>query len=134
MRMAGLYTLIAFCVVSACAFPGVLSGEEGIGLEGIEWRLGEVGGVPVSLPADEKQPHITFDPAKKKATGYSGCNSFFAGYERDGAKLKFGPIGSTRRACPDPKTALEGVFFSALADTLGWNITDGRLLLTWGLN
>lgn len=154
MRMAGLYTLVAFCIVAACGLTGcagpaasarqnpvgemttdsrALPGEQhpaSNGFEGIEWRLVEVGGVPVSLPADEKQPSIMFDPANKKATGYSGCNSFFAGYERDGAKLKFGPIGATRRACPDPETALEGVFFKALESTRGWNIADGRLQLT----
>ncbi len=130
MRMTGLYTLVVFCIASACALPSAFAGGEGIGLEGIEWRLVEVGGVPIALPADERQPSIVFDPAKKTATGYSGCNSFFAGYERDGAKLKFGPVGSTRRACPDPETALEGVFFSALGNARGWNITDGRLQLT----
>lgn len=102
------------------------------GLEGIQWRLVEVGGAPVSTPANEKQPYIMFDPATKKVTGYAGCNNFFAGYERDGTKLKFGLIGSTRRACPDPETAVEAGYFKALANAREWKIGDDALLLVDG--
>ncbi len=129
MRIIRLYVSIAFCIISAYALQDVLARAEGIGFEGIQWRLVEVGGVSVSLPANAKPPYMMFDQANKKVTGYGGCNNFFAGYERDGGKLKFGPVGSTRRACPNTETALEAVFFMALANARGWNITDGRLQL-----
>ena len=118
-------TLLAFCNFSEAGgnIPAA------VGIEGTKWRLVEVSGAPVSPLAGEKQPHILFDPAQKKVTGFAGCNNFFAGYEIDGASLKFGPVGSTRMSCPDLEMSLETEVFKALDKTRAWEIRDGRLLL-----
>jgi len=98
-------------------------------IEGPEWRLVEVSGTPVSPLAGEKQPHIIFDPAQKQVTGFAGCNNFFGSYELNGSSLKFGPVGSTRMACPDLQMSLETEVFIALDKTRSWDIRDGVLLL-----
>jgi heat shock protein HslJ len=100
-----------------------------VGPEGPEWRLVEVGGAPVPPLPTEKQPYIMLDREQKRETGFTGCNNFFGGYELDGASLKFGPIGTTRMACPDLETGLETEFFKALEKTRRWKISDGELLL-----
>ena len=101
-------------------------------IEGVHWYLTEVDGSPVSPMADDKQPHILLDPAKKQAAGFAGCNHFFVGYELDGFSLTFGPIGATRMACPDPETRLETNVFEALENTRKWKKADGALLLLDG--
>jgi heat shock protein HslJ len=132
MTMMRIHKLIPLCIMLICAFTGVLHGEAfsaSSGPEGIEWRLVEVGGAPVSPLANEKQPYIMFDPPQKRVSGFAGCNNFFGSYELDGSSLKFGPIGSTRRACPDRETAVETEVFKALDKTRAWKIKDGMLLL-----
>ena len=99
------------------------------GIEGPEWQLVEVSGSPVSPLAGKKQPHIIFDPSKKQATGFAGGNNFFGSYELGESALKFGPVGSTRMACPDLETGLETEVFKTLDKTRAWKISDGILLL-----
>lgn len=98
-------------------------------LEGAAWRLVEMGGRAVILPVGEKMPFIIFDPAKKQATGYAGCNSFFGGYTLDGASLTIGPVGATRRACEGTQDEIEMSFLKALGETRAWKIEDSVLLL-----
>ena len=100
-----------------------------IGIEGPEWLLVEVSGIPVSPLAGERRPFLKFDEVKKQATGFAGCNNFFGSYERDGASLKFGPVSSTRMSCPDLQISLETEFLKALDKTRAWNIRDNVLLL-----
>jgi heat shock protein HslJ len=118
-------TLLLACNVRAAgvAMPAAPA------FEGTKWQLVEVNGAPVSPLAGEKQPHIMFDPALKKVTGFAGCNNFSGGYERHGSSLKFGPVGSTRMSCPDLEMSLETEVFKALDKTRTWEIKDGRLLL-----
>ena len=119
----------ALLTLALPAFFNVGAAGNNLPVEGTRWRLVEVGGAPVSPLAGEKQPHIMLDPAQKKASGFAGCNSFFGSYERDGPALKFGPVGSTRMACPDLETGLEAEVFKALEKTRSWEIREGSLLL-----
>ena len=97
-------------------------------IQGVSWYLTQVGGSLVS-PEDGKQPHMTLDPAKQQVTGFAGCNNFFGNYELDGTSVSFGPLGTTRMACPDPETGLETKLFEALQRTRKWKIEGGDLLL-----
>jgi len=116
----------------ACHGSGAGVTMPAAGIEGTKWLLTEVSGAPISPIAGEKQPHILLDPALKKASGFAGCNNFFAGYEINGAALKFGPAGSTRMACPDLETGLETEFLKVLDKTVRWEIRDNVLLFLDG--
>ncbi|GHE43678.1 META domain-containing protein [Sphingobacterium griseoflavum] len=63
-----------------------------------------------SLYASRK-PTISFDPATKKVNGNSSCNNFFGTFELNGNDIQFGPLGSTKMACPGNG---EQVFFKGL--------------------
>lgn len=117
--------VLAFCHVSEAGD----SMSDATNMEGTKWLITEVSGAPVSALAGDKQPHILFDPAQKKVTGFAGCNTFFGGYERDELALKIGPVGSTRMSCPDLEMSLETEVFKALDKTRSWKIEDGRLML-----
>jgi heat shock protein HslJ len=101
-------------------------------IEDSQWQLVEVSNEPVSPLAGEKRPHILLDSAQKKATGFAGCNNFFGSYEIDEVALQFGPVGSTRMACPDLQLSLETEVFKALDKTSGWEIKDDVLLFLDG--
>lgn len=99
--------------------------------EGVEWHLLEVGGAPVSVPAGERKPELMLDPEEGTATGFGGCNGFFASYRLDGESLSFGPVAATRRFCQEGG-AVEAALMVALAKTSGWRISSGELLLLAG--
>jgi heat shock protein HslJ len=120
--------LLVSCMKQATPPPGAQTE----GIEGIQWHLTEVDGSPVSPIAHDKQPHILLDPTQKQVTGFAGCNHFFGRYELDGPSLKFGPLGSTRMACPDLETGMETSVFNALENTRKWKKADGELLLLDG--
>jgi len=61
--------------------------------------------------------------------GDSGCNSFRGSFTHVGAALEFGPLASTRKACPPPLADLEARFLSALADTRRYEIRSTWLEL-----
>ena len=98
-------------------------------LTGIEWRVTELSGHPVATPLHGERPFIFFDQATGQARGYAGCNRFFGGYEMNGGTLKFGPVGATKRACPDLEEGLETEFLKALDATRSWRIMEGALQL-----
>jgi len=126
--IAGRLLLLGLLLVSCMKKEAAGIGPDADSLEGVQWYLQEVGGSPISSMAKDKQPHITLDASKKMATGFSGCNNFFGGYELDGESLKFGPVGATRMACPDLEMSLETEVFKALDQTRTWKIQDGELL------
>ena len=135
MFVTRIVSRLLLCVVLFIAPVAILPGGAifaSPGPEGVEWRLIEVGGTAVPPLSGNEQPSLTLDGAQKKVTGYSGCNKFFGTYVLDGASLKFGPLGSTRRACPEPETSVETAFLTSLDKTRGWTITDGALHLLAG--
>lgn len=127
--VATILLIISMSMVCCMKRGTTVSASDINRIQGVRWYLTQVGGSPVSPPADGKQPHMALDPAKSQVTGFAGCNNFFGNYELDGSSLSFGPIGATRMACPDLEMGLETKLFEALQSTLKWKIEDGNLLL-----
>jgi heat shock protein HslJ len=124
--------IVAFALVVAWEGSGRGEPLYSNNLAGVEWRVRELSGHTVAQSVDRQQPFIIFDAAKTQATGYAGCNRFFGGYELNGEALKFGPIGATKRACPDLEDGVETEFFKVLDATRRWRIVDGTLELLNG--
>jgi heat shock protein HslJ len=98
-------------------------------LEGVEWHLIEVSGSSVTPLRGERWPFVKFDGTKKQASGFNGCNNFFASYEIDASSLKFGPVAATRRFCEGTSAEVEMKFMQALDKTRSWEMKDGLLIL-----
>jgi len=75
-------------------------------------------------------------------TGIAGCNNYSADYQVDGNELSFGPVATTRKACPDPPGLMqqENAFLTALSlvtsyeldgDSLEMFNSQGDILLTF---
>ena len=126
------FPIVVFALI--VAWEGVGRGEPPSThqLTGVEWRVSELSGHRIASSVDRQQPFIIFDSAKKQASGYAGCNRFFGGYELEGVALKFGPVGATKRACPDLEEGVETEFFKVLDATRCWRIVDGTLELLNG--
>jgi heat shock protein HslJ len=97
------------------------------GLAGTSWVLAGINGLP--LPA-AVQVTAEFG-ADGTVSGKAGCNTYSGSYTVDGASITFGPIISTKMACPDAQMAVETAYLAALGKAAAWSIgTDGRLSIS----
>lgn len=100
----------ALLLLAGCASAAPAGTPEPIHLAGTSW-----------LRVDDEQanPHgatLAFEAAR--ASGYTGCNHWFASVTQDGETLRFGEIGMTRMACPTQmQQATERNFLQALRAT-----------------
>lgn len=63
-------------------------------------------------------------------SGFSGCNSFNAGYTTQDGKITLGPIAATLMACPSGMEA-EQMYLEALGSVQGYEISGSFLTLTY---
>lgn len=82
--------------------------------------------VPASVKAS-----LTFKTANKNFSGSNGCNNYFGTYESEGARLKFGPAGATKKYCAD-RAAFEQEFMQMLAAVDTYKYAGGQLQLLAG--
>lgn len=84
------------------------------------WQVHEIQGKAVE--ADENVAYVNLQCAKKKMNGFAGCNYIHGGFQLNTAKehLQFGPIASTRMACPQGQT--ESTVLDMLQKTVSFRI------------
>lgn len=74
-------------------------------------------------------PALALD-AWGSASGRSGCNRFMGRYlAGTRPSLSFGPLATTRMACPPASMNLESRFLGALAATQGYRVSEAVLRL-----
>ena len=101
--------------------------EQGVELGATYWRLVAVDDTQVPPGGGRRDPHIQFDPEKKRVTGYSGINIFSGGYDVTGDRLRMSQMASTRRAGPPEKMRLESAFMNALSATRSYRVNGDAL-------
>lgn len=94
---------------------------------------GQDGGQHVALAGEwmeasraQRPPTILFEGAR--ASGFAGCNRWFAEVTQSGSNLTFGAIGMTRMMCEEPMMRIEGEFASAIERTRSYRM-DGETLV-----
>jgi len=121
--------LVSLLALSAMLLAGCRPKEPEKALQGTPWTLesyGEAGNEQTVLEGTE----ITAAFEEGKVTGSAGCNRYFGGYEVNGSKLSFSPLGSTRMACPEPIMKQEQTFLSALQGAESYEIRGSTLTIT----
>jgi heat shock protein HslJ len=120
-------------VLSACARSGGGSGAAASPeLINTYWKLMELGGKPVAVTDNQREPYIVLRPDPKQVNGSGGCNRLFGSYETSGStgnSLTFGGVGSTKMACPSGMET-EAAFLPALGRVARWHITGQQLELS----
>ena len=97
-------------------------------LENTHWTLLRVLGEPVVTPADRTEAYLTLDPIGTRVVGFSGCNRFAGGYERDAEHLRFKEVAMTMMACQDNRNP-ETKFVQVLNDAVHWKVAGNELEL-----
>jgi heat shock protein HslJ len=107
--------LMMMTVSSGCSSSGASSQSAGSrqALAGTSWLAEDVGGRGV---LDHPQTTMSFDQAGR-VSGSGGCNRYGGPVAISGETIRFGPLASTRMACPPAIGDQEGRFFAALQST-----------------
>ncbi len=101
--------LLLALVLAACATPAAPPPQGANHLAGTHWIMEDV-------EASPHYPTMNFEDAR--ASGFDGCNQWFAGVSQDGETLRFGMVGTTRRACEAGSAgAVERRFLAMLGAT-----------------
>ena len=113
--------IIALIALSACAAH--LAGAP-MDITGTTW-----------IRADDEDagphfPRLRIDG--ERASGFAGCNTFFAHVANEGARLRFSTIGATRMACAESSMATERNMLAALERTRAYRLEGGELVLLDG--
>ncbi|KYP14267.1 copper resistance protein NlpE N-terminal domain-containing protein [Flavihumibacter sp. CACIAM 22H1] len=103
--------------------------KEQSGLTEKYWKLVELNGQPVSLPAgSQKEPHMILHTAGNRITAQGGCNSFMGSFElKEGNRIRFSKMAGTLMACPDMD--IEARFTKVLEMADNYNLDGDKLVL-----
>ncbi|WP_218136837.1 META domain-containing protein [Hymenobacter terrestris] len=108
-------------VSTATLDPAVLAGE---------WRIRTLNGA--ALPAEAADGAIlSFDTATNKVSGSTGCNRLMGTYAISGTGITFGPLATTRMACP-PNSPEAGLLAALGSKTLTYQLSAEGLTLLEG--
>lgn len=135
MRTLSMGCTLLFLLVLACGAGCRSSGVamSQAPLEKTYWKLLAIDGLPPLVGEKRAEPYLQLDPAQKQAHGGTGCNLFSGRYEIKGSSLRFSPLLSTDRACPDPEMNQQEIaLLSALGATRVWQVTGDTLVLFGG--
>lgn len=110
-------------LLAACSTPAE-SPPPAADLTGTTWVAEAIDGQGV---LDQVRSTLAFD-AVDRVSGSGGCNRFFGPVRIDGVTIAFGPLASTRMACPPPLDAQEQRFFATLDRVRAFR-RDGSVLV-----
>lgn len=114
------------CLGAICALAACNCHSGGRTLEGTNWKLSKMAGIPASaLDGEADFFTLYFDAAEGTVHGRTNCNRFFGAYELKGDGLELENMGMTRMACPDME--YEDAFVKMLDETDRFAI-DGETL------
>jgi copper homeostasis protein (lipoprotein) len=111
-------------------YPGETCGNPGATaeLQDMYWKLVRLDGDPVVRLPDRREPHLVLHTADRRLAGSTGCNRLMGTYELDGDRLAFGPIATTKMACPGDG-GQEARLLAALEAVTTWRIEGIHLEL-----
>ena len=122
-RFLALATLIVTGSLGACAGTAPAASPEP--LWGSEWQLQSIGS-QAALP----QPTATLNfPLAGQVAGHGSCNRFSGQVDIDKDRLKFGPLISTKMACPGGASEQESRYLGALRAAQRYEVQGDTLLI-----
>lgn len=124
-------TLAALITFTTLALTGA-AGAQAPALTGTTWTLtltqaeGQAFAPVPGIPA----PTLRLDG--RVAAGTTGCNTFRGPYAARSDVRRFGPLATTRRACPGPRGGQETRFLNVLRQVTGSQVSGTTLTLFAG--
>ena len=123
-RTAALLVPALAMAIGAC---GGDSDSDAVEVEGIEWQLVELTGVPIPSSAS---PTLLLEEGT--ASGDAGCNRFTGEYTLDGESIEFGPFAVTLMACEPEIDEFERAYLGALGTADAIEVSDDAVVVSTG--
>jgi heat shock protein HslJ len=128
-RMGAMGLLLA---LAACGGPPAPSSSMGDFIENTTWHLQSIDALRFEGDSNEG-PWLRVNPADGRVEGFAGCNTFQGPYRAGGTNVAFGPLATTRRACPDDRGGeLERLMLDLIQQADGYRVGEGRMELMVG--
>ncbi|WP_280562924.1 META domain-containing protein [Chromohalobacter sp. 48-RD10] len=127
--VAGLSVLLAFCVMAGCAMqqePAPAKPDES--LVNTYWKLTYLDSAPVTVVANQREPHFVLHADPARVMGATGCNRMMGNYHVNGDELRFEALASTRMACQQGART-EQRFLEVLNAVAAWRVEGEHLTL-----
>lgn len=105
----------SFLLLISCSQTPMFFEESSIEIENKQWQL------------INTEQTLLLNSETMRATGYGGCNRFFAGYTLEGNQLSIGLIGSTKRLCME--NSEESDYFKKLGQVNTFSLEGSTLNL-----
>ena len=105
----------SFLLLISCSQTPMFFEENSIEIENKQWQL------------INTEQTLLLNSETMRATGYGGCNSFFADYTLEGNQLSIGLIGSTKRLCME--NSEESGYFKKLGQVNTFSLEGSTLNL-----
>ena len=109
---------ISLVLVAGCQQTGSIVEENSVpnsSLTETYWKAVELNGEAVRMNEGAREAHLVLKQSDSQVKGFSGCNNFFGTYTLEKDTIHFGPLASTRMACPYMEQ--EARFLKALSET-----------------
>lgn len=92
-------------------------------LAGTSWKVTSYNNGRGGVVSASSQTELTANFGEDgQLTGNAGCNDYFGPYEADGGNLALGPLGTTRKLCPDEIMEQEAAYLAALETAAAYRI------------
>ena len=85
-----------------------------------------------TLPAGgsrNERPRLDILLTESRVTGTTGCNRLNGLVKADSHRIQFGPLATTRMACPGDAGRFEGDLLETLSQALTYRVAEGKLTL-----
>jgi heat shock protein HslJ len=107
--------------------------EPDASLQGTAWQLDGIrtGETMASVPSGQTTPTLSIT-TDGTVTVHTGCNSGGGSATVSGSTITFGPLRTTKKACPEAEQQTESAVLTVLRGTVSWSITEQTLTLTKG--
>lgn len=93
-----------------------------------DWALSTLGERANPMGNGDRPPTLRLESATGRASGFAGCNRFSGTYTLSGDTLSFGPLASTKMACPQGND-VEVAYLAALGKVRTYTTSDSVLTL-----
>ena len=94
------------------------------------WVLTELNGRLVSANGPRREvPRLEIRLTDGRVTGTTGCNRLTGAVKADTRRIQFGPLATTKMACPGDTANTENNFLTALRGPLRYQVGEGKLTL-----
>lgn len=125
-QMFGFLFFMLFLAGFAFVMLGNMKSAESLREQGAVSIISGVWSKETDGSGDQPARTIHFQ-ADGKVTGFASCNNFFGSFVATDKTLEIGPLGTTRKACPEPIMQQETAFLAAIESTTAYYI-DGSTL------